>query len=167
MAGLALCCLAQIASAGIAGGIGGLIGKVVGGVIGKEVGKSFSPSKPSQQEVESGLIDGFTTAANQFNQKLPMMMDADTWLDKATVGPGPRAVYHHTFPKYTSRDIDANWLHTNLKPEIMRKVCSSNDMKKSLQFGGIYVYAYSGSDGVEISRIEIDRNDCGLPKISP
>ena len=123
--------------------------------------------KPSQQEVEAKLVEGFTKAANQCNQRLPMMVDQDTRLDKATVGPGPRAVYHYTFPKYTSRDIDANWLQTNLRPEVMRKVCASADMKKSLQYGGIYVYAYSGSDGVEITRFEIDRNDCGFPIITP
>lgn len=147
------------------GFIGILIAASVGGQIGKEVGKAAM--KPSQQEVEAKLVEGFTKAANQYNQRLPMMVDQDTRLDKATVGPGPRAVYHHTFPKYTSRDIDANWLQTNLRPEVMRKVCASADMKKSLQYGGIYVYAYSGSDGVEITRFEIDRNDCGFPRITP
>lgn len=101
-----------------------LIAASIGGQIGKEVGKTAFSSKPSQQEVEAKLIEGFTKAANQFNQKLPMMLDQDTRLDKATVGPGARAVYHHTFPKYTSRDIDANWLNTNLRPEVMRKVCT-------------------------------------------
>lgn len=147
------------------GFIGSLIAASVGGQIGKEVGKAAM--KPSQQEVEAKLVEGFTKAANQYNQRLPMMVDQDTRLDKVTVGPGPRAVYHYTFPKYTSRDIDANWLQTNLRPEVMRKVCASADMKKSLQYGGIYVYAYSGSDGVEITRFEIDRNDCGFPRITP
>ena len=140
----------------------------IGGQIGKKVGKSaFSPSKPSQQEVEAKLIEGFTTAANQINKKVPMMVDEETRLDRATVGPGARVVYHHTFPRYTSRDIDANWLHTDLRPEVMRKVCDSKGMRKSLQYGGKYVYSYSGSDGVEITRFEIDRNDCGFPPITP
>jgi hypothetical protein len=145
-----------------------LIAASIGGQISKEVGKAFSSMpKPSPQEVEAKLVEGFTMAANQYNQKLPMMLDHDTRLDKATVGPGPRAVYHHTFPKYTSRDIDANWLQTNLRPEVTRKVCASADMKKSIQYGGIYVYTYSGSDGIEITRFEINSNDCGLPRISP
>ena len=149
----------------VLGFIGILIAASIGGLIGKEAGKAAM--KPSSQEVETILVEGFTKAANQYNQRLPMMVDQDTRLDKATVGPGPRAVYHHTFPKYTSRDIDANWLQTNLRSEVMRKVCASADMKKSLQYGGIYVYAYSGSDGVEITRFEIDRNDCGFPRITP
>ena len=144
----------------IAGNIGGQIGKVVGKA-------AVSPSKPSPQEVEEKLTEGFTKAANQYKQKLPMMVDQDTRLDKATVGPGPRIVYHHTFPKHTSRDIDANWLQTNHRPEVVLKICASADMKKSLQYGGIYAYAYSGSDGVEITRFEINNNDCGFPRIIP
>lgn len=145
-----------------------LIAASIGGQIGKEVGKAaVSPSKPSRQEVEEKLTEGFTNAANQFKQKLPMMVDQDTRLENVTVGPGPRIVYHHAFPKYTSRDIEANWLQTNLRPEVVRKICVSVDMKKSLQYGGIYVYAYSGSDGVEITRFEISNNDCGFPRITP
>lgn len=152
----------------VLGFIAVLIAVSIGGQIGKEVGKAaFSPAKPSQQEVEAKLIEGFTRAANQLNQKLPMMLDEDTRGDKVTVGPGVRIVYHNTFPRYTSSDIDVNWLRTNLRPDVMRKVCSNSDMKESLQYGGIYVYAYYGSDGIEIARFEIDRNDCGLPRISP
>ncbi|MHB8766297.1 MAG: hypothetical protein ACYDA8_18420 [Deferrisomatales bacterium] len=146
----------------VLGFIGILIAASIGGQIGKEVGKAAM--KPSTQEIEAKLAEGFARAADQYNQRLPMMVDQDTRLDKMTVGPGTRAVYHHTFPKYTSRDIDANWLQTNLRPEVMRKVCASADMKKSLQYGGIYVYSYSGSNGVEITRFEIDRNDCGFPR---
>jgi hypothetical protein len=137
----------------------------IAGAIGRQAVKTMM--KPSQQEIEKILTEGFTFAATQINQKLPMMLDEDTRLDKATVGPGTRVVYHNTFPKYTSKDIDANWLRTNLKPEVMQKICTSGDMKKSLQLGGIYVYAYSGNDGIEIARFEIDRNDCKLAKISP
>jgi hypothetical protein len=28
------------------------------------------------------------------------------------------------------------------------------------QYGGTYVYTYSGNDGVEIARFEINKNDC-------
>ena len=140
----------------------------IAGQIGRETGKAvFSPSKPSKEEIEAKLIEGFTTAVNQINQKLPMMIDEETRLDRATVGRGARIVYYNTFPKYTSRDIDANWLQTNLRPEVMRNVCDNKDMRKSLQYGGIYVYSYSGRDGVEITRFEIDRNDCGFPQSSP
>ena len=148
--------------------IAALIVAGISGQIGREVGKStFAASKLSAQEVEAKLVEGLKIAANQFNQKLPMMLDSNTRLDRATVGPGVRMVYHHTLPGYTSKDIDSNLLRNTLRPEVMRNVCSSSEMKKSLQFGGIYAYAYYGSDGVEIAQFEIDRSDCGFSKISP
>lgn len=144
-----------------------LIAGSIGGQIGKEAGKTLmASSKPTQQEVEAKLIEGFKTAADQLKQKLPMMLDADTRLDNVSVGPGFRAVYYHSFPKYNSRDIDAIWLLTNFRPEVMGKVCANNEMKKSLQYGAIFGYVYSGNDGVEITRFEIKRDDCGLPKIT-
>ncbi|MBK8103478.1 MAG: hypothetical protein IPK30_09415 [Cellvibrionales bacterium] len=129
----------------------------------KEVGKAAM--KPDSQEAEAKIIEGFTNTANQYNQQLPMMIDQDTRLDKLTVGPGPRAVYHCTLPKYTSRDIDANWIQTKLRPDVTRKACASTDMKKTIQYGGIYVYAYSGNDGAEITRFEVGRNDCSFPTV--
>ena len=146
-----------------------LIVWAISGQIGREIGKkaASSPSKPSQQEVKAKLIEGLKEAADQLTPQLPMMLDEDTRLDRSTIGPGARAVYHHTFPKYSSSDIDSNQLLTNLQPEIMSKVCASKDTKKFLQYGGIYVYIYSGNDGLEISRFEIDRNDCGFPLITP
>lgn len=149
----------------VIGFIGILIAGSIGGQIGREVGKATV--RPSSQEIEAKLVEGFTKAANQYNKQLPMMVDQDIRLDKATVGPGPRVVYHHTFPEYTSGDIDVDWLQTDLRPEVTRTVCANADMKKSLQHGGIYSYAYSGSDGAEIARFEIDRNDCGFQKITP
>lgn len=151
-----------LSALGLLGFIGMMIvAKGIGGFVGKEVGNSaYSSSKPNTQKVEAEIIEGLTKAANQYNQKLPMMVDQDTRLDEVTVGPGPRGVYHYTFPKYASRDIDANWLQTNLRPEVIRKVCANVDMKKGIQYGAIFVYAYSGSDGVEIFRFEISRNDC-------
>ena len=51
----------------------------IGGQIGKEAGKAaYTPSKPSPQEVEAKLIEGFTETANQYNKQLPMMIDQDT-----------------------------------------------------------------------------------------
>ena len=111
-----------------------VIAMVIGGQIGREAGRAaLSPPKSSQQDIESKLIEGLKTAAIEINKKCPMMVDEENSLDKATVGPGDRAVYHNTFPKYNSEDIDANLIRTNLRAEVMQKVCSSESMKKSLQ----------------------------------
>ena len=155
--------------------LGAIIGLIVvlifagiGGQVGKEVGKAaFIPSKPSQKEIEAKLIEGFEKGAKQVNATAPTMVDEDTRMDKATVGPGARVTYHYTFPKYSSRDVDSGWIISNLRPVVKSNVCVSKDMKPSLQYGGVYSFSYSGSDGVHIASFQVDRNDCGFPKITP
>jgi hypothetical protein len=56
-----------------------VIAMAIGGQIGRETGKAvFAPSKPSPQELDAKLIEGFATAANEINQKCPMMIDEET-----------------------------------------------------------------------------------------
>ncbi len=146
-----------------------LIVGAVGNIIGKKASNAMlePPPLPNLQEIDAKLIEGFTQASNQFNQQLPMMVDQDTRLDKTTVEPGPRLVYHYTFPKYTLKNVDINALQKDLRMEIEQKVCTNADMKKSIQYGGIFVYAYSNGNGVEKIRFEINRNDCGFPILLP
>lgn len=143
-----------------------LIAGIIIKAIGKNIGKSvFAPAKPITQQLETSMIEGFTTAAQQINQQGSMMVDKDTRMDRASVGPGARLTYHYTFPNYSSRDIDSNLLLANLRPAVKKNVCTNEKMKPSLQYGGIFAYAYSGSDKVEVARFEIDRNDCGFAKV--
>ncbi|MEF8697777.1 MAG: hypothetical protein V5B36_14430 [Candidatus Accumulibacter sp. UW25] len=142
-----------------------LIAAGIGGQIGKEVGKAaFAPSNPTQQQIEVRLLEGFTKAAEQANARGPVMVDQDTRWDKSVAGPGARLTYFYSFPKYSSRDIDRGWLLTSLQPEVRKGVCGSKEMKPSLQYGGTYVYAYNGNDGVEIARFEINNQECGSLK---
>lgn len=145
-----------------------LLTMAIASTIGKKVVNDiFSSSKPTQQEIEAKLIEGFTIAANNYRSELPLMVDSGTRLDNVTVGPGTRLVYHYTLIKYSSRDIDANQLLSELQPQVVNSVCSSKEMKPSLQYGGSYVYSYSGSDGIQIASFEIDRTDCGYPRLFP
>lgn len=138
-----------------------IIVAIIGGVFGKQVWKSaFTTSIPMQQETETRLIKGFTKGATIINPQLPKMIDSETRLDRVSVGPGARAVYHYTLINYSSKDIDSDRLNKNYRPVVLKNVCSDKDMGASLKFGGIYVYAYSGNDGVEITRFEIDKKEC-------
>lgn len=152
----------------VLGFIAVVIAMAIGGQMGREVGKAtFSPSKPSSQDIEAKLIEGFSIAAKELNQKCPMMLDEETRIDKVTVGPGARIVYHHTLPKYNSDEIDADSIRTNLRAEVLQKVCSNEKMRKSIEYGGIYVYSYYGKDAIEIAQFEINRSDCGFAATRP
>lgn len=147
----------------IAMAIGGGVGKLVG----KGVGDSLTSSTPTQAELEAVLIEAFRETAETVNAGLPTMVDEETRLDKATVGPGPRMVYHNTFVGYKSDEIDRDWVHTSLRTHVKGNVCASSDMKPSLQYGAIYTYAYYGSEGGKIGDFEIRRTDCGFESKIP
>ena len=122
---------------------------------------------PTQKEVDKKIIEGFEIAAKKVNHIAPIMIDQNTRLDKVTVGPGARATYHYTYPKYSSKKIDSEWLQSNLRPVVIKNVCSNDKMKTALEYGGIYVFSYSGNDGIKITCFQISREDCGFAHITP
>ena len=100
-----------------------LIAASLGGQIGKEVGKrAFTPSKPTQQQIDEKLLEGFTNAAAQANARGSVMVDQDTRWDRSVAGPGPRLTYFYSFPKYSSQDIEHGWLLAHLQPVIKKGV---------------------------------------------
>lgn len=130
--------------------------------IGKQMGRAVvAPEKPSPQKVQNALAEGLENAARQINERGPMMIDNDTRIDRASVGPGARFTYHYTFPGYSSREIDASLLRANLEPAVRSQVCRSKDMARSLELGTTYVYSYTGRDGAGILSFEVSRRDCG------
>ena len=142
----------------------GFIAILIAAAIGKGIGKAaFSPSQPSAQQIEEKLNEGFTNAAEQSNKRGPVMLDQDTRLDKTVAGPGARVTYFYSFPKHSSQDITAIWLHENIEPVVRKSACASKEMRPSLQYGGVYVYSYSGNNGTEITRFEFKQHDCGSP----
>jgi hypothetical protein len=136
-----------------------LIAGAVGG--GKPVGKvDFSPSQPSTQQIVEQLSEELAKAAEQSNSRGAVMVDQYTRLDRSVAGPGARLTYFYSFPNYSSRVVGRGWLLANLLPVVKKGVCASKEMKTTLQYGGTYVYAYSGNDSLEITRFEINKNDC-------
>ncbi len=106
----------------------------IGGQVGKEVGKhAFSPSKPTEKEMMAKLAEGFEVAAKQINDTAPTMVDEETRMDGASVGPGALLTYHYTFPNYSSTDIDSGLIKSNIFSLVKNNVCSSKEMKPSLQ----------------------------------
>ncbi|PPI79531.1 hypothetical protein DXI23_04595 [Marinobacter flavimaris] len=113
------------------------------------------------QDIEKGLIDGFKQAADEINQSTPTMVDSETRLDKATVGPGAVLTYHYTFPNYSSDELDSVWIKSELRQSVTSNVCKNEIMKPALEYGGKYVYSYSGSDQIVIESFQITQKDCG------
>lgn len=104
----------------------------IDGGIGKITGKpasdsTFRSSGPTPQQIEKELIEGFSKAAEQSNRLGPQMVDEYTRLDTTAVGPGARISYYYSFPNYSSQEITAVWLETNLKSAVKNRVCTQRD----------------------------------------
>lgn len=134
---------------------------IIAGTVGTEFGKSlFSSSKSRLTQIEKNIIIAFTIAANQFNKGKPIMVDEVTRWDKMEVGPGIRLTYLYTLLDYSSNELKSRQLLAKVKPEIIKKTCTNKEMKYSMRHGATYVYVYHGNDGIEITRFEINKNDC-------
>jgi hypothetical protein len=68
------------------------------------------------------LNEGFTKAAEQINNRGPIMVDQETRLDKSVAGPGARLTYFYSLPKYSSEDINRKLLLASLEPAIKKQV---------------------------------------------
>ncbi|MCC6714026.1 MAG: hypothetical protein IT496_02255 [Gammaproteobacteria bacterium] len=132
----------------------------LGGTIGKYIGNYIVPPAPTPQQIEEQLAQAFAKTVDEINRRGPTMVDPDTRLDGATVGPGARVTYHFTFPKYAARDIDVSALKQTFFPVVTKNVCSNKDMKPSIDYGATFVYAYKGNDGREIARVDITKSVC-------
>jgi hypothetical protein len=138
-----------------------IICALVAGVFGKEIGKhAFSPSKPSQEEINKSLLDGMKKAADQLNAQGSIMVDEETRRDRVTAGPGPNITYFMSTPKITSSELISSKAIEGIKPSVINSVCTNEKVKPSLEYGGAYNYVYSGSDNVEVGRIRISINEC-------
>ena len=135
----------------------------IGGMFGKIAGRSaFTSTTPSAEQYEAELMRGFIDAAQKINKQGATIVNDETLMDGATVGPGLRITYHYILRKYTSQNVDPSAVQTNIRTEVTQRMCSNKEMKLSLQYGAIYGYIYAGTDNVEIARFEIDRKDCGF-----
>jgi hypothetical protein len=138
-----------------------LIVMAIGGTFGKPIVQStFGPSKPTPQQIEEELTKGLAIAVQQINERGPTMLDENTRLDRASVGPGSRVTYYFSLPHYSSQEIDAGLFRDNYYPDVRKRVCANKDMASSLKHGATYVYTYSGNNGVTITSFEVRQSDC-------
>ena len=120
----------------------------------------------SDQEAELKITGELEKAAKVLNKNTPRMVDEDTRMDASTVGPGFRVNINYTLPKHSAGEIDADQIVQIMRPTLKNYACSKKNMKLLLQYGADFVYLYHDKDGMLITSITIDRNDCGLREIS-
>jgi hypothetical protein len=129
-------------------------GQAIGNVAGKAISNTvYPPSKPTIQSLENELA----RTADSINKTLPMTIDKETRLDKVEINSGLRLTFFHTLLNYSSREVDIN---PQIQANVKNNICSNEERKSYLQHGVTFDYIYRGNDGVYISRIETNINDC-------
>ena len=137
----------------IGGFIAILIVAVMGGAIGKIGGKVaneaiFGPS----------LNDIIGADVREINKELPIMIDAETRLDRTTAGPGQVLGYEYTLVKYSASQLDASSLAV-LERKVTRASCNQqqNLLSKNISIR----FRYTSADGYLVRDFTINPNGCG------
>mgnify|MGYP000648698396 CR=1 FL=1 len=134
------------------------------GVLWRELGQPPADNRqaPGPGGIEAQLIEGFTITAARVNEAAPFMVDDQTRLDGARVGPGARITYSYTLTGFSSQEIDAGSISPEVMTALTSSTCSNEEIRPSLSHGGIYIYEYYGKDNVQIGSFEIDKQVCGI-----
>lgn len=137
--------------------VGILIVKSCAHIAGKNIANTIS--KPSVQEIERTLTESLAKSVEIINKQAPTVVDKEIRLDRAA-SVGTSLTYFYSFSNYSSQNINSDVLQTEFKPQVIKNVCANEQMKPSLQYGATYVYVYSGNDGMEIFRFEVNNDVC-------
>lgn len=126
----------------------------IGKLVGKTATKNLFDGK-RETEMRSTLMK----AASKINENLPMMVDSETRLD-ATIGMNKQFRYNYTLMNYTAEDIDIPAFNEAMKPSLVNKVCTTEEMVEFMNYGVSVTYAYHGKNGKKFTAITIKPEFC-------
>ncbi len=122
-----------------------IVAGIIGAVIGYAVVSGMFQAGHSHTSIRGYLI----AAAETTNKQLPMMVDADTRLDKVEVGAGTNnaLIYDYTLPKLAKNQIDASVLQKKLLPYLIANYRTNNTMQSLRDRGVALDYHYVDKNG--------------------
>lgn len=127
----------------------------IGNIFGVLMGKSGAI------ESETRVDNVLANASAQMNEKLPMIVDRDTRLDKVSTDSGRHFIYHYTLVSVQSSDFDADAFHRIVRPQLKERLCNSAEMKNFLKNGVTISYLYSSMDGHPVGDAKFTPRECG------
>ena len=93
------------------------------------------------------------------NKQYPIMVDADTKLEKAS-SEGKTLTYHYTLVKYTADELNAQIFEQNMRPDLLKHTCADSSLRNVVDKGGMIVFQYNGKDQNGISSMNVKKSDC-------
>jgi hypothetical protein len=134
----------------VIGGLGLLMVLAFSGVTGKFSGKT------SEEKIDAELLQ----TASKLNERLPMMVDAETRWD-STVGIDKTMRYNYTLINYSASNLPVQEFRGALEAKLVNNVCTTKEMQVFVKNGVTVTYAYYGNEGKEITVIAVEPSRCG------
>lgn len=97
--------------------------------------------------------------ADQMNKSAPVMVDAETRLDKTTTAPNKTLVYHYTLVNTKKASIQPDVFQTKLRPGVIANYKTNAQMKTLRDNNVTLEYQYVDKDGVEVAKFAVSPKD--------
>ena len=127
-------------------------------VIGEFIGK-FSTKQFREGMRNSQLDSILMQTADQINQNLPIMIDAETRLD-STVGMNRIMQYNYTMVNYSAEEFDVQEFIDTVQPLLINRVCTSEEMQVFVENNVPVRYSYHGKNGKQITIFAVEPSQC-------
>lgn len=109
--------------------------------------------------VKSSSTENFSQELNLLNRKLPMKIDKETELVKISYD-NKKLSYHYRLINYEASKINISDFSERMKANLLKKVCSSENLKPFIVKGVNISFNYEGKKGNAIQNIIIKPSDC-------
>lgn len=106
--------------------------------------------------------DRILATATDIKRNAPMMVDANTRIDGAVVGPGLRLTVLFTFINIESTQFPPNFSFAEFDSMMMRSACTESGLKEVINDNASLIYDFRRKDGSSIRVVEVDRIKCEL-----
>lgn len=133
-----------------------LIGAIVG-IVAAVLVSTFVKSLFKNNEVNFDKT--LMQVSNQLNESCPFMVDKDTRLDNSLGGPGKNFNYFYTLINISKSDIDPKEFDNLMRPNIIKFLKTSPDMKTFRDNNINMHYSYKDKNGEFFYKISIEASD--------
>ena len=118
------------------------------------VGANGRPNAATMMAVLANMAD-------QLNKQMPMTIDSETRLDNILASPtAPKFTYNYTL-SISLKEIKETNLLDQVRPTLVKGVCTNPDMKIFIDNGVTVGYSYRAMDGSFAGKIEVSPAICG------
>jgi hypothetical protein len=127
------------------------------------IGNVFGPlaTQSGTQMTGDGVDQVLQQLSTEYNEKMPVNLNASTRLDKVTAEPGRHFTYHYTVVGISNAGNMPIDFSKEIKPQLKDQFCGNTESQKLLKNGITVSYQYQDTNGRELGDAEFTPSDCG------